>query len=382
MAAASTKAFGLQDGDRIYSCLPLYHSAAMFLGAGGSWSVGGTLILRSKFSASNFWKDCCDYEATAAQYIGELASYLVSSPESEHETAHKVRVVYGNGMRKDVWTKFVDRFNVPTVSECYASTEGNATLFNTQNRIGAVGFIPPMIAKSFPVAILKFDIHTEAVVRDPATERCMRCPVGEPGELVGLIKMDDATRRFDGYTDKAATEKKILRDVFEEGDAWFRTGDLLRQDEEGFVYFVDRIGDTFRWKGENVSTAEVAEVLSTVQGVAEVNVYGVVVGAQDGRCGMVSLVRGEAWQEEDSLASLYAITADQLPAYSRPYFVRVQKEMDVTTTLKQRKVEVVAQGFDPEVVKDALFFRSASAGRYLPLTAELHKRIVSGEERL
>mmetsp|Transcript_114368 Transcript_114368/g.209408 ORF Transcript_114368/g.209408 Transcript_114368/m.209408 type:complete len:643 (-) Transcript_114368:127-2055(-) len=373
--------FGLRSDDRIYCCLPLYHSSAMLLGVAASWALGAPLILRTKFSASNFWKDCAEYKATCAQYIGELLRYLVNSPISDFDRNHKVRLVYGNGLRRDVWTKFVDRFAVPNVTEFYASTEGNATLINAQNKIGAVGFVSPLIEAKYPVALVKFDVKSETVVRD-LDGRCVRCVPGEAGELLGLIKMDDPTRRFDGYTDAKATEKKILTDVFTEGDAWFRTGDLLRTDAEGFMYFVDRIGDTFRWKGENVSTAEVAEVLSTVGAIEEANVYGVQVGNNEGRCGMASIVAGERWAGEATLKEIYAATEENLPSYARPLFLRVQPQLEMTTTFKQKKVELVEHGFDPSVVKDPLFYRSASARQFIPMTQELYTKLTTGQERV
>merc|ERR1711988_579110 len=305
----------------------------------------------------------------------------VSSPVSEFDRAHQVRLVYGNGLRRDVWTKFVDRFAIPNVTEFYASTEGNATLINAQNKIGSVGFVSPLIEAKYPVALVKFDVQSETVFRD-SNGRCIRCEAGEAGELLGLIKMDDPTRRFDGYTDDKATEKKILRNVFAEGDAWFRTGDLLRNDAEGFMYFVDRIGDTFRWKGENVSTAEVAEVISTVGTVEEANVYGVQVGDHEGRCGMASVVAGDSWADDSSLKEIYAATEENLPSYARPLFLRVQPQLEITATFKQKKVELVENGFDPSTVQDPLFFRSTSAKRFVPITPELYARLKCGDVRV
>jgi len=373
--------FGLRSDDRIYCCLPLYHSSAMLLGVSASWGLGVPLILRTKFSASNFWKDCVEHKATCAQYIGELLRYLVNSPVSEFDRQHQVRLVYGNGLRRDVWTKFVDRFAVPNVTEFYASTEGNANLINAQNKIGSVGFVSPLIEAKYPVALVRFDVASETVIRDE-NGFCVRCASGEVGELLGLIKMDDPTRRFDGYTDEKATEKKILRNVFAKGDAWFRTGDLLRSDSEGFMYFVDRIGDTFRWKGENVSTAEVAEVISTVGAVEEANVYGVQVGSHEGRCGMASVVAGESWSTDAGLKEIYAATDENLPSYARPLFLRVQQQLEITATFKQKKNELVQDGFDPSVVNDPLFFRSTSAGKFVPVTPELFARLQTGEERV
>lgn len=373
--------FGLKASDRIYCSLPLYHSSAMVLGVAAAWSLGAPIILRKKFSASNFWKDCVDHRATCAQYIGELLRYLLSAPASEHDRQHNVRMVYGNGLRRDVWAKFVDRFAVPHVAEFYGSTEGNATLINAQNKMGAVGFISPLVESKYPVALVRFDVSSETVVRNDEG-RCITCLPGEPGELLGLIKMDDPTRRFDGYTDSKSTEKKIVRNVFEDGDAWFRTGDLLRRDAEGFMYFVDRIGDTFRWKGENVSTAEVGEAITAVSAVEEANVYGVQVGDQEGRCGMASVVPSQGFDDQTVVQEVYLATEESLPPYARPMFLRIQPQLETTVTFKQMKGELVKEGFDPSAVSDPLYYRSSRLGCFVPLTKDLYRSMQSGEERV
>jgi fatty-acyl-CoA synthase len=238
------------------------------LGVGMSWTSGAALVIRRKFSARNFWRDISLYECSVIQYIGELCRYLTLHAPSEYDRKHKIRVAIGNGLRPDVWSKFQERFNIPTIGEFYGATEGNCALLNLRNKFGSIGNLPVWVSKLglAPFYLFKFDVENETVIRD-AQGRCIRCAPNEVGEMLGKIEPDkNPLSRFDGYSNKDATEKKILRNVEVEGDQWFRTGDLLYYDKSGNYYFVDRIGDTFRWKGENVSTNEVAEVLAGVKG--------------------------------------------------------------------------------------------------------------------
>jgi fatty-acyl-CoA synthase len=238
------------------------------LGVGMSWVTGATLVIRRKFSARNFWRDCGLHSCTVIQYIGELCRYLTLQPPSPSDTQHNIRIAVGNGLRPDVWSKFQERFNIPVIGEFYGATEGNCALLNLRNKFGSIGNLPVVVSKLglAPFYIYKFDVEKETVIRDE-NGRCIRCGPNEVGEMLG--KIDPARNpisRFDGYNNKEATEKKIILNVECEGDKWFRTGDLLYYDQVGNYYFVDRIGDTFRWKGENVSTNEVAEVLSGIKG--------------------------------------------------------------------------------------------------------------------
>jgi fatty-acyl-CoA synthase len=261
------------------------------------------------------------------------------------------------------------------VREFYGATEGNVAFMNFENKVGSVGRFPWKVFTN--ARIVRYDHDTDLPVRG-ADGLCIECGVDEVGEMLGRLpkKANDPTGRFEGYTSKEATEKKLLRDVFERGDVWFRTGDLLRQDKDDFLYFVDRIGDTFRWKGENVSTSEVAQVLSVCAGVKEANVYGVSVPAQDGRAGMAALVVQEGFDP----APLAERCTRELPAYARPIFLRLLPQIEVTGTFKHRKVELVKEGFDPSVIPDPLYFLDGE--RYVPLDAALHARIVRGEQRL
>ncbi|MDX2275088.1 MAG: long-chain-acyl-CoA synthetase [Hyphomonadaceae bacterium] len=362
--------------DRLYDVLPLYHSTGGLCGVGAALLNGATLVLRRKFSATHFWEDVDKYRCTRFVYIGELCRYLLNQPPHPLEAAGHLRLAFGNGMRPDVWDEFVTRFKVPRIIEFYGSTEGNVSLFNFDGQSGAVGRVPGYLRGNFQTRLVKFDIESETPVRGE-DGLCIEAPTGEIGEAVGLIK-DDARHNYSGYADKAASERKILRDVFEHGDAWFRTGDLMRQDADGYFYFVDRIGDTFRWKGENVSTTEVAETLSRYPGVDEINVYGVKVDKLDGRAGMAAITPGAGFKIE----GLRDFVHRELPVYARPLFIRIQPAIETTGTFKYRKVDLVRDGFDPAKVEQALYFDDPVSNRYEPVTPELYARIQGGGFRL
>ena len=363
--------------DRMYNCLPLYHSVGGVVATGATLVGGGTVILRERFSASGFWPDIRAERCTLFQYIGELCRYLVSAPPQPDEAAHSLRIACGNGMRGEVWLTFQQRFRIPQILEYYAATEGNFSLYNCEGRAGAIGRIPPFLAHRLPVALVKFDLESEAPVRGP-DGHCVRCAPEEAGEAIGQIVADDGGSRFEGYTDAAASESKVLRNVFKTGDRWYRTGDLMRQDAQGFYYFVDRVGDTFRWKGENVSTTQVAGVIAAMPGVRDAAVYGVAVPGSDGRAGMAALVVGP----EFDLAAFRAGLAGQLPAYARPVFVRLLSQLEITGTFKLRKQELMREGFDPSRIQDPVFIDDAAAGRYLPLRSEDHRELQAGARRL
>ena len=360
--------------DRIYVTLPFYHATGGLCGTGAALMNGASVVIRKRFSASHFWTDVVAEGCTMFVYIGELCRYLANQPEVAAEKAHNIRLAFGNGLRVDVWEKLEGRFGVPRVLEFYGSTEGNVSMFNFDGKLGAVGRVPHYLRGFFNIRLAAFDIETETPVRGP-DGRCREAPVGEPGECLGEIKHDPRTL-YEGYADKAASEKKVLRDAFKAGDAWFRTGDLLKQDRDGYFYFVDRIGDTFRWKGENVSTGEVAGALSEAPGVKEANVYGVKVGDLDGRAGMAGLVVGEGFDAKTLAAFLDA----RLPAFAQPVFLRLLPEIVVTGTFKYRKLDLVADGFDPSTVKDPLYVRGERG--YQKLTRPLYAKILAGEVRV
>jgi fatty-acyl-CoA synthase len=362
---------GATSTDRLYNCLPMYHSVGGVVASGAVLLVGGAVILREKFSASRFWSDIAESGATIFQYIGELCRYLLAS--AAEVPAHQLRLAVGNGLSGDVWEAFQQRFAIPRVLEFYAATEGNFSLYNAEGKPGAIGRIPPFLAHRFPTAIVKFDAASDVPARGP-DGLCLAVTRGEAGEAIGRIAGGAA--RFEGYTDAAASEKKILRDVFAPGDAWVRSGDLMRQDAQGFFYFVDRIGDTFRWKGENVATTEVAAAVAGAPGVKATNIYGVAVPGQDGRCGMAALEVEPGFD----LEAFRAHVAIRLPAYARPLFLRIVASLAITETFKQKKQGLALDGFNPYASGDPLY---ADCGQgYVTLDAALYARISSGLMRL
>ncbi|CCE00916.1 long-chain-acyl-CoA synthetase [Bradyrhizobium sp. STM 3809] len=369
---------GAGPDDRLYDCLPVYHSVGGIVAPCSMLRAGGTAVLAEKFSARQFWRDIVRHDCTLVQYIGELCRYLLAAPPSDLDRAHRLRLACGNGLRGDVWEAFQQRFAIPQVLEFYAATEGNFSLYNVEGRVGSIGRVPSLLAHRFPASIIRLDDEQSAPLRGP-DGLCQPCARGEVGEAIGRIgKADDGGGRFEGYTDRTATEKKILRNVFAQGDAWFRTGDLMRQDEQGFFYFVDRVGDTFRWKGENVSTSEVTEAILQCPGVAEASTYGVAVPGTDGRAGMAALV---VTQDFD-LARLSSELARRLPAYAQPVALRITPSLQSTETFKQKKQQLMRDGFDPSIVSEPLYMRDAATGAYRALDAALYAQIATGEIRL
>ncbi|GAB0202168.1 bile acyl-CoA synthetase [Grus japonensis] len=371
MVANLGRLCGLRPDDIIYTTLPLYHSAGLLIGLGGCFEVGATCVLRAKFSASQFWDDCRRYNISVIQYVGELMRYLCNTPKRDNDREHGVRLALGNGLRAEVWKDFLQRFGPISIWEFYGATEGNAGFINYTGKIGAVGRAN-MFLKSFaPFELIKYNVEDDEPVRD---ERglCIRVRPGETGLLV--IKITKNTP-FHGYAgDSQKTEKKVLRDVLVKGDAFFNSGDLLMIDHERFVYFQDRVGDTFRWKGENVATTEVEATLAMVNFIQEVNVYGVSVPGCEGRCGMaaIRLKPGASFEGKD----LYAFTGDTLPSYATPRFVRIQDALEITGTFKQCKGNLVKEGFDLNVIKDPLFFRDDKKKSYVPLNPDTYAAIL------
>ncbi|MGJ3233078.1 MAG: long-chain-acyl-CoA synthetase [Oceanicaulis sp.] len=366
--------------DKMMMVLPLYHATGGLCGVGAALSFGGTLIVRRRFSASRFWADSVETGATMFMYVGELCRFLVAADPDANEKKHKIRVAIGNGLRPDVWPRFAERSGIPRIIEFYGATEGNVGLINLDSKPGAIGRVPPHLAKRFNIKLVQFDTEKEEVIRD-ANGRCIECKPGEVGEAIGEIRPDDARYRFDGYQDQEATKKKILTGVFEDGDVYFRTGDLMKRDAQGYFYFVDRIGDTFRWKSENVSTNEVAEALGVFDGVVQANVYGVEVGDYSGKAGMAALIVDEKFD----LQALRAHVHRELPHYARPVFVRIHTEAPsehTTGTFKLKKTDLVKEGWDPAKVDEPLYLDDHDAGAYVELTPELRAQILSNEKRI
>lgn len=363
--------------DRMMMVLPLYHATGGLCGTGCALSYGGALIIKEKFSASSFWPDVVRHQASQFMYVGELCRFLVNSPVCAEEKQHQLRCAIGNGMRRDVWDSFQERFNLPDIIEFYGSTEGNVGLINASNQPGAIGRVPSYLRHRFNIELVKYDMESDQTVRGE-DGFCIPCETDEAGEAIGRIDPTEARFRFDGYGSEEDTKKKILRDVFKAGDAWFRTGDLLSQDKLGFFYFIDRVGDTFRWKSENVSTGEVAEALN-FDGVEQANVYGVEIEGHSGRAGMAALVADKQIIDLDELREHIH---NALPTFARPLFLRLQEAADTTGTFKFRKVDLVKDGFDPERIKDAIYFDHPVIGKYVRLTQELYQQIIDGKVRV
>jgi fatty-acyl-CoA synthase len=365
--------------DRMYDCLPMYHTVGGVVATGALLVRGGSVVIREKFSAHEFWDDVVRWDCTLFQYIGELCRYLVNSPPHPKENAHRLRLACGNGLRPDIWPQFQRRFRIPRIIEFYAATEGNVSMFNFDGKEGAVGRLPWFIAHRFPTKVVRFDVETQEPVRN-AQGFCIECAVDEPGEVIGKILKDASKpgQRFEGYATRAETDKKVLRDVFQTGDVWFRTGDLMRKDKNGYFFFVDRIGDTFRWKGENVSTTEIEEAIGQFPDALEANVYGVEIPGRDGRAGMAAIVA----REHFNLTAFRDHLIERLPEYARPVFLRLRGEIDVTATFKQKKIDLVKQGFDPAASGDPIYFNDPVANAFVRLDGPLYARIRAAEVRL
>jgi len=370
---------GAQPTDRMYNCLPMYHSIGGVLVPGATLVGGGAVVIREKFSASQFWSDVIRWDCTMFQYIGELCRYLLHAAPSSNEASHLIRMACGNGLASELWDGFKGRFRIPQILEFYAATEGGVSLFNVEGKRGAIGHIPAYLAHRFSPPLVLFDVEKGEPVRNEQGF-CVRCRPNEIGEAIGKI-VDDPSNvgsRFEGYTNKHDTDKKILRNVFELGDAWARTGDLMRKDEKGFFYFVDRIGDTFRWKGENVATSEVSEAICAFPGVKHANVYGVTIPATEGRAGMATLVT----EDELDLDVFRKHLTSCLPAYARPLFLRIRNDVEMTGTFKYSKIDLVRQGYDPVATTDVIYFDSPESGTFIRLDKALFDRIQVGQVRL
>jgi fatty-acyl-CoA synthase len=368
--------------DRMYDCLPMYHSVGGVVATGALLVNGGSVFIRDKFSAQHFWKEIRDFDCTLFQYIGELCRYLVSAPPDPRRRRHRLRLACGNGLNAEVWQKFQEEFRIPRILEFYAATEGNVSLYNIEGRVGAIGRVPSFLAHRFPLALVQFDHESGVPARD-AAGFCIPCAAGEAGEAIGRIGAGDGGADagggdFEGYTSETESERKILRDVFERGDAWYRTGDLMRKDAGGFYYFIDRIGDTFRWKGENVAATEVAAAIAAFAGIGEATVYGVAVPGTEGAAGMAALVP----DRELDLAALRRHLARLLPSYARPLFLRIKSRIEVTATFKHAKNELKREGFDPAASEDAIYFDHPAQQAFVRVDRALYQDIQSGAVRV
>lgn len=373
-SAALGTAAGIQltNRDTVYCSLPLYHSTGLLIGCGGALVGGARLALAPKFSTTTFWNDVHRYGATIVIYIGELCRYLVNSPPSVVERSHSVRVFAGNGMRPDVWEQVLERFGRTQVMEFYGSTEGNVVLANlTGRKIGSVG--REMMPET-TVQLARYD-HDEGDFVRNAEGYLVPCGVNEPGVLLAMISDAHPLSHFDGYVDQDLTERNILRNAFGDKEDWFNTGDMLRRDEEGDFWFVDRLGDTYRWKGENVSTEEVGTVIQHIEGVDVCAVYGIKLPGREGRAGMVA-IQLRAGARFDGTVFGKAVEENLFPA-SRPRFVRIVEELPLTSTLKLVKHSLQQEGADPRKISDALYVYDEAAKIYRALNAENYERFVN-----
>ncbi|KAG0055229.1 hypothetical protein BGZ83_009284 [Gryganskiella cystojenkinii] len=412
----------ITEKDRSYDCLPLYHSAGAIIGIGQSWVSGCTVVLAKKFSTTMFWKDVREQEVTLIQYIGELCRYLVNAPEDPLDKENKVRLMFGNGLRPDIWRKFQERFGVESVFESYTMSEATSALFNIssgEDGAGAVGYRGPILRKfQAGLRIVRVDLDTEELLKDK-DGYCIECDYGETGELITLADNKTSQTRYIGYYNQPKlSNAKLIQDAFEKGDQYMRTGDLLYRTKDNFWYFADRAGDTFRWKGENVSTAEVADTLGHVDGIASCTVYGVTVPGQDGRAGMVAVVlKDNFWEIESNSAACVEVAptndddvpsnvtvvparkinekileefvdrlgkfaSKRLPSYAIPRFVRIcEQELEITGTFKNKKIELKKEAFDLQKVQERLYWW-APQGCYKPFGVKELATIHAGRARL
>lgn len=356
----------LKSSDTLYCCLPLYHNNALTVALSSMINSGATLALGKSFSASKFWDEVIANDATAFIYIGEVCRYLLNQPAKPTDRAHKVRLIAGNGLRPEIWDEFTKRFGIARVCEFYASSEGNAAFINVFNVPRSTGLFP------MPLAYVEYDPDTGAPLRDD-NGRVRRVPAGEPGLLLSPV---NRLQPFDGYTDKESSEKKLVRNAFREGDCWFNTGDVMSPQGMGHAAFVDRLGDTFRWKGENVATTQVEAALASDDSVEDCTVFGVEVPRTGGRAGMAAVkLRGGAEFDGQSLArSVY----DQLPGYALPLFVRVVDSIEQTTTFKSRKVELREQAYGSDV-GDPLYVLAGRDEGYVPFYDEYPDEVAEGK---
>ena len=347
---------------------------------GSGIATGATVVLRRKFSVRNFVPDCVKYKCDVFQYIGELCRYLCNSPVNPDEEKMHLKCAFGNGLRPDIWEKFKSRFHVERIVEFYGATEGTLALYNSTGKVGALGYIPPFLDNIHPARLVVVsDECKEIPIRDEAG-RCVRCKPGQVGLLISPIPKS-AVLKWDGYSDKAASEKKLLSNVFSEGDQYFNSGDLLYKDEEGFYYWSDRVGDTFRWRGENVSTAEVEQKIMGLSVIQNAVVYGVEMVKCDGKAGMASIVLNPNSDILKALDDLTKMCYADIPAYARPYFIRIMPNVATTGTFKIQKNELTKQGYNPKLVGgDDLFFCSWKNGEtFTAVTAEFYSRFMAGD---
>jgi len=390
----------LRPGMRMYNCLPLYHSAGGMLGVGAALTSGATLVIRRKFSVRAFTSDVLKYKCQAVQYIGELCRYLCNAPPNPEDAKLDITYAVGNGLRPDVWLKFQERYRVRRIVEFYGATEGNVNMYNSTGQAGALGYMPVVLTELFyPIKIFRVSEEDKNVPIRNSQGFCVPAAFHEVGLIMNVVNNNVVERRFEGYSDSAASNSKLLRDVLCAGDCYFNSGDLLYRTSDGFYYWSDRVGDTFRWKGENVATTEVAQALSAVPGFSDVAVYGVSVPGCDGKVGMACVVLAEGLHhsEIDWLAFDKECTA-HLPVYARPAFIRISASMALTSTFKHQKGQLASEGFSMKRIdssssrsssssssssaRDPVYFYSVKEHSVVMLTEQMEERIIAGKIQL
>ncbi len=366
-------AYQLEKHDRIYVCLPLYHSNAQFLGYGAALNIGASIFLRRKFSATHWLDEVREHNATAFTYIGEVCRYLMNTPVRPDDHDNPMKKISGNGLRPDIWMEFKERFGIERIGEFYGASEGNAGCVNAFNKDKTIGLCA---AKH---ALIKYDVIDDKVIKT-ADGFCSKVEKGEPGLMITEIS---DKWRYDGYSSSEASEKKIFRDVFKKGDQFFNTGDILKQVDVGFALglphydFVDRVGDTFRWKGENVSTNEIGELLSDQEEIALANVYGVEIPGTNGRAGMAALTLQEGSSLD--LASFSSLVISKIPSYAQPLFLRVHPDMDTTGTHKMKKGELRQEAYHlDQVGQDTIYVLKPGSKEYCLLDQDFYQSILDG----
>ncbi|MGY2033189.1 long-chain-acyl-CoA synthetase [Nocardia gipuzkoensis] len=355
----------LRGDDTLYCCLPMYHNNALTVALSAVLASGGTFALARGFSASRFWDEVIREQATAFIYIGELCRYLVNQPAKPTDRRHSVRLAVGNGLRPELWDEFKSRFGIKRIVEFYGASEANIAFVNAFGVNRTAGFGP------LPYAVVEYDDETGKAKRDK-NGRLLRVGTGGVGLL--LAKVTDRSP-FDGYTDKAASEAKLVRDGFEQGDVWFDTGDLVREQGWHHIAFVDRLGDTFRWKGENVATTEVEGALSKAESIAQAVVYGVDIPGTDGKAGMAAVTLHP--DAEFDGAAVAKVAYEQLPGYAVPLFIRIVHELEQTSTFKSRKVELRKQGYTPDP-DSTLYVLAGRTEGYVPAYDDYAAEVAAG----
>ncbi len=365
---------GIRQKDVLYVPLPLYHSLAVYVGWGATLVSGGTIVIRRKFSASNFWTDAKKVNATVSIVIGELPRYLLSQAPGPAEKDHNIKRLITVGLRGSLWEEFRNRFNINQIYEFYGATETNVGVANIEGRPGMMGRIAGVMA-----AVVRWDPDTETLIRNEKG-RCIKVKTGEEGMLLGRKNFftNKLLLGFDGYVNQEETNKKLIKGVFHSWDEYFITGDVVKMHENKWISFCDRSSDSFRWRSENVATQEIENILSDFTKIEEVSVYGVKIPGEEGAAGMAACVFRDT-MDDDGLSDF---VIDNLPHYARPLFIRKCKELPKTSTFKRIKYTLRNEGFNPTEVKDPLYFWDRHQEKYMPLNNGLYEDIINGHLKL